>query len=475
MNFVFFMPDQLRADALGCYGNPVASTPNHDRLAAEGSRFDQCHIQMPLCSPSRCCMMTGWYPHVQGHRTLRHLLGADDPSMLRYLKDAGYRVEVYGKNDVFDPAHARLATDCAAHKWGGFPERIFDRGDPGYYSFLYGPTPGGPENSMDWPNVQAGIDFLRSPRAKGQPFMLFLPLVMPHPPYSAPQPYHTMYRPEDVTVLPPREGDVPAFERLIRRYRGLDELDESFFRQVRAVYLGMVSYVDWMLGRLLDALDESGLADETTVIVSSDHGDFAGDYGLVEKHHSCFRDAMTRVPLIIRTPGAKAGHVGGEQVEQFDIMATVLELAEVQAQHTHFSQSLAGALQGAPGDPDRAVFGTGGYNATERHCFEGYHADDALWNPEHIYSPQTRQHQQHPESNCRTAMIRTRDWKLVYRLDETSELYDLRNDPHEMHNRYGEAALSDVRNELTERLLRRIIQTSDVVPHVESAREWPSR
>ncbi|MBF0246411.1 MAG: sulfatase-like hydrolase/transferase, partial [Planctomycetes bacterium] len=124
MNFVIFMPDQQRAEVLGCYGHPQTRTPNYDRLAGEGTRFDQCHVQMPLCSPSRCCMMTGWYPHVKGHRSIPHLLGRDDPSLLRTLRENGYRVEVYGKNDVFDAEHTRLATDRAVHRWGGVPERI---------------------------------------------------------------------------------------------------------------------------------------------------------------------------------------------------------------------------------------------------------------------------------------------------------------------------------------------------------------
>ncbi len=473
MNFVFFMPDQQRADVLGCYGHPDAKTPNHDRLAAEGTRFDQCHIQMPLCSPSRCCMMTGWYPHVKGHRTLRHLLGRDDPSLLRYLKEDGYRVEVYGKNDVFDPTHTALAVDRAVHTWGGFPQRIREPGDPKYFTFLQGAMPGGPENSLDWPSIRAGLDFLHSPRAKERPFMLFLPLVMPHPTYAAPEPFHSMYRSDEMRVLPPREGDVPAFQRLMRRYRGLDRLDETVFREVRAVYLGMTAYVDWMLGRVLDALDQAGLAGTTTVIVSSDHGDFAGDYGLVEKYHTCFSDAMTRVPLLIRTPGGKAGHVVNEQVELFDIMATALELAGIVPRHTHFSQSLVAQLQGQAGDPDRAVFGSGGYNLSEPHCTEGHKENDPLRDSEHIYSPQTRQQLEHPETNCRTAAIRTREWKLIYRLDETSELYDLVNDPAQLHNAYYRSEFAQTRSGLLERLLRHMIRTSDVVPFAESSREWP--
>src|SRR5690606_21484572 len=104
MNFVFFMPDELRAESTGCYGHPLAQTPNLDALAAQGTRFDQCHVQHPVCTPSRCSMMTGWYPHVRGHRTLWHMLRPDEPNLLRSLKQAGYTVHWYGKNDLLSTA-----------------------------------------------------------------------------------------------------------------------------------------------------------------------------------------------------------------------------------------------------------------------------------------------------------------------------------------------------------------------------------
>src|ERR671930_2639302 len=105
MNFIIFNPDELRAESVGCIGldgngNPLARTPHMDRLAAEGTRFDQCHVQHTVCTPSRCSFMTGWYPHVRGHRTLWHPLRPEEPNLLRYLTEAGYDVRWYGKNDL---------------------------------------------------------------------------------------------------------------------------------------------------------------------------------------------------------------------------------------------------------------------------------------------------------------------------------------------------------------------------------------
>ncbi len=103
MNFILFNPDEMRAESVGCYGHPLASTPNLDRLAAQSTRFDQCHVQHTVCTPSRCSFMTGQYPHVNGHRTLWHALQRHEPQLLKYLKTAGYDVMWGGKNDLLSP------------------------------------------------------------------------------------------------------------------------------------------------------------------------------------------------------------------------------------------------------------------------------------------------------------------------------------------------------------------------------------
>ena len=104
MNFILFNPEEFRAESVGCYGHPLAPTPNMDQLATEGVRFENCFVQHTVCSPSRTSFMTGWYPHVRGHRTLWHLLRPDEPNLLRYLKRAGYQIRWYGKNDLLSVA-----------------------------------------------------------------------------------------------------------------------------------------------------------------------------------------------------------------------------------------------------------------------------------------------------------------------------------------------------------------------------------
>src|SRR5260370_6374922 len=138
-NFSFFMPETLRAESIGCYGHPLVRTPHLDRLAAEGTRFAQCHVQNTVCGPSRCSLMTGWPVHVRGHRSLYYFLQPDEPNLFRYLKQNGYDVYWYGKNDLLAPA----SFSGSVTEWGPRPARGKPQGnpspkaDPPFYSFPY--------------------------------------------------------------------------------------------------------------------------------------------------------------------------------------------------------------------------------------------------------------------------------------------------------------------------------------------------
>ena len=478
MNFVFFMPDELRAESVGCYGNALAPTPNMDALAAQGTRFDQCHVQHSVCTPSRCSMMTGWYPHVRGHRTLWNMLRPDEPNLLHYLKQAGYQVHWYGKNDLLARTSFAGSVDVAQRRGTGmFGANPYAVEDPRYFSFLYDAYGGPLEEHGDYANVKAGIDFMRSrPR---EPFILYLPLTFPHCPYSAPQPWHDMVNPDDVPALRPSGlPGKPEYHELIRRFRGLDALSmeqqEELFRKIQAVYLGMTGFIDHLLGQVLDTLDETGLAENTTVSFFSDHGDFAGDYGLVEKWPSAAEDIITRIPLIVRTPGGKAGHVVREPVELFDLMAATLEQAGIEPKHTHFARSYVDQLAGAPGDPDRAVFTEGGYALHEPHCFEGKRERDTFARDHtDIYYPKGLQQQEYPVSVGRVTAIRTQHHKLIYRPSGECEFYDLKEDPRELTNRYCDPSCAGAREQLESRLLAWTVETADVTPFEIDPRGMP--
>jgi choline-sulfatase len=487
-NFLFFFPDELRAESLGCYGHPVAQTPNLDEFARQGVQFEQCHVQNTVCSPSRCSLMTGLYPHVSGHRTLWHLLRPHEPSLFGYLKEAGYQIKWFGKNHLYaDEALKDLLGDDAYRSpdemkremMGDFRKtNPYAEDDPRFYSFLMEPERGDQGLTETQIHVQRAIDFLQSEEAKEAPFVLFLPTLLPHAPYVAPEPFYSMYTPDALPPLKPVvHQDKPSYHELIRAYRHLDALSDDTLKQIQAVYLGMTSHVDAAFGELIQGLEANGFSDNTTVIVSSDHGDYAGDYGLVEKWPNGMEDCLTRVPLLIRSPGCQAGHVVREQVELFDIMATMLDLAGVEARHDHFAQSLVPQLRGASGDRDRAVFADGGYDLRERHCFEGDPVRDAWFanNRQSIYWPKARQQQEHPASVCRTTMMRTLDYKLIRRTNDISELYDLTVDPLELRNVYQDDRYEKIRADLERRLLDWFLHTSDTVPRDSDAGVFVSR
>lgn len=474
-NFILFNPDEMRAESVACYGHPLSITPNMDALAAEGVRFDQCHVQHPVCTPSRASFMTGWYPHVRGHRTLWHCLRPDEPNLLRDLKSAGYEVHWWGKNDLLAAeSFADSVTQAESRPGPRSGPNPYPFEDPRYFSFLYEPYRGPVEEHGDWANVQGAIDFLRSgPR---NPFVAYLPISFPHCPYSAPPRWHDAVDPDALPALrPPDLPGKPDFHTLIRQMRRLGEVDAAHLRKLQAVYLGMIGFVDEMLGRLLQTLEETGLAGNTVVMVFSDHGDWAGDFGLVEKWPSALDDTLTRVPFIIRAPGGVAGHVVREPVEMFDMAATVYDLAGVEPQHTHFAHSLCPQIAGAAGDPDRAVFAEGGYDRHEPHCFEGRATDKALWaDGKHIYYPKLRQQQEYPDSVCRTVMVRTATHKLIHRAHGICELYDMQADPQELRNLHGDPAHAAIRTQLERRLLDWYLATSDVTPFGEDPRGLPS-
>lgn len=486
MNFVFFFPDEMSATSVSCYGNPIVKMPNYDRLAEEGVRFENCFVQNPVCSPSRCSLMTGLYVHNMGHRSLWHLLRGHEPSLFRYLKNAGYDIQWFGKNDLYSQEY--LEEICGdidekrngyktkpTHKYGEVHSMAnpYSLDDPEYYTFLYHPLKDdGGEIPLD-EEIARAIDYINNWKEGDKPFMVFLPTFMPHPPYNTIERFHNMYDPELVKeqlIKPEETSGKPSYVELIRKFRKLDKQKPGFLEKLHAVYLGTNSYVDFLLGELMKVLEEKGLNNNTTLIVSSDHGDWSGHYGLVEKWPNAMDDYMLRVPLLIKSPGNVAGHVVKEQVELFDIMATVLELAGIEAEHTHFAHSLVPQLKGESGDQDRLVFAEGGYDSQDVRCYECYPRNPKRQIPKNIYYPKMMQQKEYPESVCRTTMIRSLTHKLVMRTSGENELYDLEKDPKELINVYNDSAYEKIRTNLERQMLIWYIRTADTVPLNEDKR-----
>ena len=463
----------MRAESLACYGHPLVETPNYDRVANEGTRFDKCFVQNSQCTESRVSMMTGLYPHCAGHRTLWHLIRPHEPHLFKYLYEGGYDIHWFGKNDLLAPESLGCIKEYC-EPMGIERENLYKFGEKEYYSFHYKPLNCEHDEIGDYIKVKAGIDFLRTRKSGANPFFLFLPLLQPHPSYTTHSNFYNLYKAQDIPDLRPANLDKkPNFYELIRKYRRLDELDAMFFKQINAIYLGMISYTDWLLGELLDVMDELNLFEDTVLIISSDHGDWAGDFGLVEKWPTDYSDPISRVPLIVKAPGGVVGHTVNEPIEMLDLMASVLELADIPSEHTHFSRSFVPNLNGQRADPNRCVFAEGGYGEAEPHAFEG------RWdrsNPpvKGIYYPKGTLQQEEPETVCRTTMIRTMKHKLIRRPLGQDELYDLVANPGETHNLVDEPSLRDTKRDLENSMLEWFIETSDTVPVGRDPRRFPS-
>jgi arylsulfatase A-like enzyme len=471
-NLLLFTTDQQRADSIGAFGNPVARTPHLDALAARGVRFEQAWAQHSACSQSRIAMMTGWYPHVAGHRTLDHLLQPHEPNVLRTLRAAGYFVAWAGvRGDTFAPGVTAASTDFSGYTVSPSVEALaaahaepFPEGHRLRNAFLVGRLEGTDLLTPDEAAVRTAIDLLD--RGLPEPFVLLVTLFAPHPPFAVEEPWASMHDPADMPApIPPMPGK-PAFMAELRSRAGLDRLEPEDWATIAAIYAGMVSRLDDQLGRVLAALDRAGVAERTTTIFHTDHGEYLGDFGLVEKWPSGLDPCLLRTPLVVAGPGVVEGAASNALVEMVDLPATLCELAEVDVGHPQFGRSLVPLLTD-PDAPHRdAAFSEGGFRIDEAPQNE---------QPEHFpYLLKGTLQRERPELVGRAVAVRTPEWTYVHRLYEDDELYDRRADPAETTNLAADPTHADRCRELRDRVLDWLVATSDVIPPERDPRMEPS-
>lgn len=456
-NFLIVMPDQQRADSVGCFGNNVVQTPNIDALARRGMKFTNAYANHPVCGPSRVNLMTGWYPHTRGHRTLTHLVQHHEPNLLKYLKNGGYHVAFAGaRGDVFAPGVTEASTHFCG--WTTKPDKMymgspFPEGSPMFDAFYHGKRPGDTWVDFDEAATQTTLDWLRE-KPKG-PWCCWVPLIFPHLPFEVEEPWYGMYQPQD---MPPRiqpgvAQNKPAFHEAIRNKLGTDRLNESDWQEIQRVYYGMISRVDWQLGRIMAQLEAIGELDNTVVLYFTDHGEYAGDFGLVEKWPSGLDRCLLQNPLIIAGPGIQENATADSFTEMVDILPTILELAEVKPEHTHFGQSLVPVLKDASMKHRDRAFSEGGFAISELDLLEqasGHYAKKAQL-----------QHEQ-PETVGKAVAMRTEQYTYVYRLYEDDELYDRSVDANETNN--IAAAHPDLVTTFKAEVLDWLFSTADVIP-----------
>ncbi|MCW5963477.1 MAG: sulfatase [Bryobacterales bacterium] len=415
-NVLFVLPDQLRAQSVGCMGNPEVITPHIDRLAAEGLLFENTLSNTPVCCPARAILMTGQYCHKNGMIANDLRLSEDHDCVANVFQAGGYRTGFVGKWHLdggprmpgFVPPGPRrqgfeywAANQCS--------HRHFDTQ---YFRDTEEPIPAnGKFESQLWGEL--GLEFLEATRNDDRPFFLSVFSGPPHDPYRAPEAYERMYDPEKITLRPNwREGEKVAGKKEI------------------ASYYAMTTSIDDQLGMLLKGLDDLGLREDTIVLFSSDHGDMLGSQGMPLKRKPW--EESIRVPGIVRYPrGVKAGDRETAQFSLVDFAPTLLRLCELEPpnamQGRDFSRRILGQQQELPDSTFFQIFGP----------FQGGRVV-AGWRG-----------------------LRTERYMYARYEDRPWVLYDLKEDPFELNNLAEDQAAASIRQDMEARLQSWMQQTGD--------------
>jgi choline-sulfatase len=438
-NLLFLFSDQHTQRIAGCYGDALGATPRLDALAAAGVTFDNAYCPSPLCVPSRMAMLSGRWPHEEACWTNDDYLRSDAPTWLHGVGAAGYRPVLAGRLHSMGPdqlhGYAERMVGDHSPNWGGVPRHdlgVLDKAnDPWRESLERAGVGQSAYQVKDAETTQAACDFLRRHaearcRAADARFCLTVGYLLPHPPYVA---WREDYARFAGRVAPPRFDDPPddthAWEAWWRENRGIAQVSPELALRARTAYYALVHRLDRMIGDVLDCLEACGLAEDTLVVYTTDHGDQLGERGLWWKH-TLYEDSI-RVPLILRWPGHLPAGVRRRHVANLtDVAATMIDaLGGMALPHGRGRSLLPVARdQGAPWDDETFC----------EHCTD-------------VVPPWTggRAVQQ------RAVVSGT--WKLVYHHGHAPQLFDLATDPHERRDLAADPRHRAVRERLTARVL----------------------
>jgi choline-sulfatase len=434
-NILMIMADQLAAPALPVYGHRVVKAPHLSRLAGRSTVFDSAYCNFPICAPSRFSMLSGRLPHAIEAYDNAAEFPASIPTMAHYLTRLGYRTILCGKMHFIGPDQLhgyeeRLTTDIYPSDFSWTPD------------FLKGPEyrPTGVsmrpvieagacvrslqidyDDEVEYHGVQRLYDLARSPQDR--PFFLTVSFTHPHPPFVAAREHWDRYRDDEIDL--PRVAPIPV-DRLDEHSRWLHyahaqhlyTVTDDHVRNARHAYYGMVSYIDDKVGRLLKTLEECGLADNTAVVFTADHGEMLGERGMWFKQ--TFYEWSARVPLMISAPGSAPGRVGAP-VSLVDLLPTFLDLATAGAPPPQVDPldgaSLLPLMSGA---------------RQERTAISEYSAEGVI---------------------AASRMVRAGPYKYVYTRRQKPMLFDLAQDPDELNDLAGTPVLQSVVKDLHEAAL----------------------
>ncbi len=433
-NILFIMDDQHNARCLSCEGHPDVKTPNLDRLAEGGVRFTRAFAQSAICTPSRVSFFTGQYLSTHGVFGNSGWLPPETLSLAYYLKErAGYQTGAVGKlhlprweTDGLDYKRVCDSADVNPGEKTDYQLYLEKHGLGRYYRdfknhehFMAYISPIPEKHCLERWTADRAIEFIEN-RDPEKPFFLWLSFERPHSPHSPPPEKIGLYNPEKIK-LPEKRSDY-FYGKVYRSRPGveniwhIDHSGEETFRKALSYYYTLITLIDENIGRVIEKLEKEDLLDETIIIFTSDHGDFAGEHGAIGKNMPTY-DCLYRIPFIWFWKGRfLAGKVDNRLVESVDLFPTLCELIGIPIPPQVQGESLAGALTTPAGGPFReAVF------------FE---------------TPFVK-------------TVRTERYKLSFYFKERmdGELYDLIKDPEERNNLFHNPEMAKVREDLLQRLL----------------------
>jgi len=440
-NILFISTDQQRWDCLGFNDRYPVKTPNIDRLAAEGIRFDQSYTPLPTCCPARQSLICGKRPESFGglwnydQGTPVGVLTPDAFSWARELHKDGYHTGYVGKWHV-SPTHSPLdfgyedyISDKTFHRLQAErnPDKHFKRSTGWWFMGETSPYP--LEDSPTHQTAAAVIELME--KYGDQPWHIKFDMEEPHLPCRPCEPFASMY--DDVpmwtTFDDPLENK-PYIQKQMRYNWNVQDMTWEDCKEMVKRYYGFVSQVDDAIGKVLAYMERKGLLDNTLIIYTADHGDLCGDRGMIDKHYIMY-DSVVHVPLVIRYPRMiQPGSCCEEMVtNMLDLVPTILEFAGLPVPEDLHAVSLMPYLQGKP-HPNPRKYALTTYNGQQFG----------------LYSQR---------------MIRDHKWKYVFNPADTDELYDMENDPDELKNLVHEPACAQTLRLLRLELVRELEQVDD--------------
>jgi choline-sulfatase len=351
-NLIVLVSDEHSRRYSGCYGDPIAKTPNIDRLAASGTRFSRAYTPSPICTAARASLATGLWVHQTGCNSSVEAYDGTIPSWGHHLIEAGHQVVSFGKIGYL-----------RANSSNGFSREflpIHNLNGLGWMGGLLRDPVYIPDDAVEAQEFANHIgcgesDYTKYDRAvcdtacawmrangdsQDRPWVMFVSFISPHYPLIAPKEFYDLYD-EEVVGLPHRQDalpDHPVMQEYRRFFNFNDHLDERLTRQARRAYYGLCSFTDYLIGRVMSTLETQGLSEETRILYTSDHGEMLGNHGTWTKM-LMYEDAVA-IPMILAGGGVPRGKVADTPVSLVDCYPTIIESV---------GDSLTGAEQELPG------------------------------------------------------------------------------------------------------------------------------